>query len=59
MQYLYEIRNKINNKRYIGRTNNIKARWNRHKNELRNKGEEFFKAELEKYFPENKILYFS
>lgn len=36
MQYLYEIRNKINNKRYIGRTNNIKARWNRHRNELRN-----------------------
>ena len=30
-----------------------------YKNDLRSKGEEFLKAELEKYFPENKILYFS
>lgn len=35
MQYLYEIKNIINNKVYIGRTSNIKARWNRHRNELR------------------------
>ena len=35
MQYLYEIKNKINGKRYIGRTKNIKARWNRHLSELR------------------------
>ncbi len=30
-----------------------------YKNELRSEGEEFLKAELEKYFPKNKILYFS
>ena len=36
MQYLYEIKNTINGKRYIGRTCNIEQRWNRHRNDLNN-----------------------
>lgn len=35
MQYLYEIRNILNNKQYIGRTSNPDARKKRHFNELR------------------------
>lgn len=35
MFYLYEIRNILNDKRYIGRTGNVNKRWYRHKNELR------------------------
>lgn len=34
MQYLYKITNKINNKSYIGRTENIHKRWLRHISEL-------------------------
>lgn len=29
--YVYQVTNKINNKTYIGRTNNIKKRWARHR----------------------------
>ena len=36
MYYIYEIRNKINNKYYIGITVNIKSRINRHFRELKN-----------------------
>ena len=30
-----------------------------YKNSLRDEGEDYLKSELLKYFPENKILYFS
>ena len=30
--YIYQITNLINNKIYIGQTNNIKKRWSNHKN---------------------------
>jgi len=33
MYYIYIIQNKINNKIYVGQTNNIKRRWGRHKYE--------------------------
>jgi group I intron endonuclease len=33
---IYQIRNKINNKRYIGKSNNITLRWNSHINNLLN-----------------------
>jgi len=36
MQAIYQIKNKINNKFYIGSTNNIKKRWNNHRSKLRN-----------------------
>ena len=35
MYYIYKITNKINNKIYIGQTNNIKRRFNSHKNNKR------------------------
>jgi len=37
MQAIYQIRNKINNKIYIGSTNNINKHWNNHKSKLNNK----------------------
>ena len=38
MQYIYKIINKLNNKFYIGRTNNLKQRWKKHEEMLeRNK----------------------
>lgn len=36
MQAIYKIRNVINNKIYIGSTNNIKKRWNNHRSKLNN-----------------------
>jgi group I intron endonuclease len=36
LQYVYKIINKINNKFYIGRTQNLKERWNQHIERLRN-----------------------
>lgn len=35
MRYIYQILNKLNNKCYIGQTNNIKRRWEQHKNDLK------------------------
>lgn len=36
MQAIYQIRNKINNKIYIGSTNNVRKRWNNHRSKLNN-----------------------
>lgn len=35
MAYIYQIRNKINGKVYIGSTNNYKRRWSQHKGDLK------------------------
>jgi group I intron endonuclease len=36
MQAIYQIRNIINNKIYIGSTNNVRKRWNNHRSKLNN-----------------------
>lgn len=36
MYSIYEIKNLINDKRYVGFTNNIKRRWNQHRNRSKN-----------------------
>jgi group I intron endonuclease len=36
MQAIYQIQNKINNKIYIGSTNNVRKRWNNHRSKLNN-----------------------
>ncbi len=36
MQGVYKIRNKLNNKRYVGSTNNFEKRWADHRKSLRN-----------------------
>ena len=55
MQAIYQIRNKINNKIYIGSTNNINKRWNNHKSKLNNKIHEnsYLQAAWDKYGEEN------
>ena len=40
MQAIYQIRNTINNKIYIGSTNNIRKRWNNHRSKLNNRKHE-------------------
>lgn len=35
MKYIYQIKNILDNKVYIGQTNNIKRRWEQHKNDLK------------------------
>ena len=40
--FLYEIRNKIDNKIYVGITNNTKRRWKEHVNRL--KGQKHYKT---------------
>lgn len=35
MKYIYQIKNTLNNKVYIGQTNNIKRRWDQHKSDLK------------------------
>jgi hypothetical protein len=55
MQAIYQIQNKINNKIYIGSTNNINKRWNNHKSKLNNKIHEnsYLQAAWDKYGEEN------
>lgn len=55
MQAIYQIRNKINNKIYIGSTNDINKRWNNHKSKLNNKIHEnsYLQAAWDKYGEEN------
>ncbi len=36
MEAIYQIKNKLNGKIYIGSTNNIRKRWNNHKSKLNN-----------------------
>jgi group I intron endonuclease len=36
MQAIYQIKNKVNGKIYIGSTNNLNKRWNNHRSKLRN-----------------------
>lgn len=55
MQYLYEIVNNINGKRYVGRTNNIEKRWKRHITELNNHNHHsiYLQRAWDKYGEEN------
>jgi group I intron endonuclease len=55
MQAIYQIRNKINNKLYIGSTNNVRKRWNNHRSKLNNKRHEnsYLQAAWDKYGEEN------
>jgi len=55
MKYIYKITNLINNKMYIGQTNNVNRRWNEHRTKNTNSiihkaiqkyGEENFKIEV-------------
>lgn len=57
MFYIYEIVNNINNKKYIGSTNNLKDRFNRHKRELKNNKHHsiYFQRFYNKYRPKLSI----
>ena len=57
MFYIYEIVNNINNKKYIGSTNNLKDRFNRHKRELKNNKHHsiYFQRFYNKYIPKLSI----
>lgn len=58
MQYLYEIKNILNNKRYIGRTSNPDTRKKRHFNELRKNKHHciFLQRAFNKYGEDNFIF---
>lgn len=55
--YIYEIINNINNKKYIGSTNNLKDRFNKHKRELKNNKHHsiYFQRFYNKYKPKLSI----
>lgn len=57
MFYIYEILNNINNKKYIGSTNNLKDRFNKHKRELKNNKHHsiYFQRFYNKYNPKLSI----
>lgn len=52
MQYLYAIQNKINNKLYIGITNNPKLRWSMHKSVHKTKKSKLYSS-MKKYGTDN------
>lgn len=55
---IYSIRNLVNNKRYIGQSVNIKARWNQHKNALNhgNHDNDYLQKSWNKHGEENFVF---